>query len=195
MIPIETTSWVILAGGQASRMNGNDKGLIELNKKTLVEHAIEILAVQTDRYSINANRNLDTYQKFAPVIKDEITGFQGPLAGIHAGLANSKTEWVGFVPCDCPFIVGDLVERFCNDVSESNLIYVAHDGEHVQPIFSLWNIKVLDALEDYLKRGERKVGFFYKEMNAKPVDFSDTPKSFVNLNTPEDLKQFEKAEL
>ncbi|QSA19931.1 NTP transferase domain-containing protein, partial [Vibrio furnissii] len=41
------TSWVILAGGQASRMGGNDKGLIKLNDKPLVQHVLERLQPQT----------------------------------------------------------------------------------------------------------------------------------------------------
>ena len=42
LLPTQT-SWVILAGGQASRMGGKDKGLIELNDKPLVQHVIERL--------------------------------------------------------------------------------------------------------------------------------------------------------
>ena len=90
MIPVNDTSWVILAGGQSSRMNGNDKGLIELNGKTLLKHSYDILAKQTDNIVINANRNQDLYRKIAPVIQDEIKGFQGPLAiGIYTSFVSS----------------------------------------------------------------------------------------------------------
>ena len=37
----EQTYWVILAGGQASRMGGNDKGLIELAGKPFIQHVID----------------------------------------------------------------------------------------------------------------------------------------------------------
>ena len=39
----EQTSWVILAGGQASRMGGNDKGLVKLADKAMIEHVIDTL--------------------------------------------------------------------------------------------------------------------------------------------------------
>lgn len=193
MNPVNDTSWVILAGGQSSRMNGNDKGLIELNGKTLLKHSYDILAKQTDNIVINANRNQDLYRKIAPVIQDEIKGFQGPLAGIHACLTASHTQWVGFVPCDCPHIASDLVQRFCEAANEEKSVYVAHDGAHMQPIFSFWNVSALDALSDFLARGERKVGLFYKEVEAEHVDFSDNPDSFINLNTPEELNEFKQA--
>lgn len=49
MLQPTQTSWVILAGGQASRMGGKDKGLIELNQKPLIEHVIKRLSPQTPR--------------------------------------------------------------------------------------------------------------------------------------------------
>lgn len=79
------TSWVILAGGQASRMGGQDKGLIQLNGQPLVQHVIDKLAPQTPTLLINANRNQSQYQQFAPVISDEFPDYPGPLGGIHAG--------------------------------------------------------------------------------------------------------------
>lgn len=76
------TSWVILAGGQASRMGGQDKGLIQLNGQPLVQHVIDKLAPQTPTLLINANRNQSQYQQFAPVISDEFPDYPGPLGGI-----------------------------------------------------------------------------------------------------------------
>nr|WP_284676636.1 molybdenum cofactor guanylyltransferase MobA [Vibrio sinus] len=192
MIPVQDTHWVILAGGRGSRMNGEDKGLVELNGKTLIEHTLEALTKQAKQITIIANRNLQRYREFAPVVSDDIKGFQGPLAGIQAGLTASKAGWVGFVPCDCPFLSHDLVETFCAHVDKTHVVYFAHDGEKKQPIFSLWNKKALAPLTHYLQRGERKVGLFYKELPSKQVNFSNSRQSFINLNSPEDLKQFTK---
>ena len=52
---------VILAGGQARRMQGQDKGLVLLNNKPMIEYVIENLKPQVGELVINANRNLDTY--------------------------------------------------------------------------------------------------------------------------------------
>lgn len=75
MLQPTQTSWVILAGGQASRMGGKDKGLIELNQKPLIEHVIERLSPQTPRILINANRNQDAYSKFGFVFSDQFKDF------------------------------------------------------------------------------------------------------------------------
>ncbi|GAL36595.1 molybdopterin-guanine dinucleotide biosynthesis protein MobA [Vibrio maritimus] len=181
------TSWVILAGGQASRMGGNDKGLIEFNGKPLIEHVIERLSAQTNDITINANRNQERYQQYAPVISDSYPDYPGPLGGIHAGLKDSQSDWVGFVPCDSPFIDTSVVERFCQSVTEQCDILVAHDGDFHQPVFTMFHKRVLPKLEAFLERGDRKIILLYKECHTDYVDFSDSPECFVNLNTPEEL--------
>jgi len=190
MLLPKQTSWVILAGGQASRMGGQDKGLVQLNDKPLIEHVIERLSSQTSQILINANRNLDTYQQYGEVFRDQFEQFPGPMGGIHAGLINAKTDWVGFVPCDSPLINNDIVERFCREVTAETEILVAHDGDHQQPVFTLYHKSVLDRLTAFLERGDRKIILLYNECNTKYVDFSDSPQCFVNLNTPEELAQF-----
>ena len=194
MLQPTQTSWVILAGGQASRMGGKDKGLIELNQKPLIEHVIERLSPQTPRILINANRNHDAYRAFGFVFSDQFKDFPGPMGGIHAGLVHAETDWVGFVPCDSPRINTDLVERFCNAVKEDTDILVAHDGDHQQPVFTLYHKRVLPKLTAFLERGDRKIILLYKECNTSYVDFSDSPYCFVNLNTPEELAQFGQLE-
>ncbi|EMD78311.1 molybdopterin-guanine dinucleotide biosynthesis protein MobA [Vibrio diabolicus E0666] len=194
MLQPTQTSWVILAGGQASRMGGKDKGLIELNQKPLIEHVIERLSPQTPRILINANRNQDAYSKFGFVFSDQFKDFPGPMGGIHAGLMHAETDWVGFVPCDSPQINTDLVERFCQAAKEDSDILVAHDGDHQQPVFTLYHKRVLPKLTAFLERGDRKIILLYKECNTSYVDFSDSPNCFVNLNTPEELAQFGQLE-
>ena len=189
LLPAQT-SWVILAGGQASRMGGKDKGLIELNNKPLIQHVIERLSTQTSNILINAHRNQSEYAKFGHVFSDQFANYPGPMGGIHAGLLHATTDWVGFVPCDSPQINIDLVERFCSQATESTDILVAHDGDHQQPVFTLYHKRVLPKLTAFLERGDRKIILLYKECNTSYVDFSDSPDCFVNLNTPEELAQF-----
>ncbi|MCW8348510.1 molybdenum cofactor guanylyltransferase MobA [Vibrio sp. ZSDZ65] len=187
MLQPAQTSWVILAGGQASRMGGNDKGLIEFNGKPLIEHVLQRLSSQTDDITINANRNHDHYAQYAPVISDTFPDYPGPLGGIHAGLLAAKHDWVGFVPCDSPFIDASLIRRFCDNVTPDSDILVAHDGEYHQPVFTLFHRRVLPKLEAFLERGDRKIILLYKDCHTDYVDFSDSPDCFVNLNTPEEL--------
>ncbi|MCG9597496.1 molybdenum cofactor guanylyltransferase MobA [Vibrio sp. Isolate25] len=189
LLPTQT-SWVILAGGQARRMGGKDKGLIELDNKPLIQHVFERLSKQVSDIMINANRNQEIYSKYATVIGDEIKDFPGPMGGIHAGLSAANKDWVGFVPCDSPQISMNLVERFCAAAQDDYDILVAHDGDFQQPVFTLYHKRVLPKLTAFLERGDRKITLLYKECKTRNVDFSDANECFVNLNTPIELAQF-----
>ena len=108
---------LILAGGRARRMGGEDKGLIPLAGRPLIAWVIAALAPQVGRILISANRNQAAYAAFGhPVIGDEaggteLTGFQGPLAGIAAAMTRMETPWLLTLPCDAPLAPADLASR------------------------------------------------------------------------------------
>ncbi|PJC87928.1 molybdenum cofactor guanylyltransferase MobA [Vibrio sp. HA2012] len=188
-------SWVILAGGQASRMGGKDKGLLIYKTRPLIEHSLKPFTQQQFPVFINANRNFGFYSDYAPVIRDLIPGFYGPLAGIHAGLSQLETEWVGFIPCDSPYISEDFVSRMSAEIHKPADILVAYDGNIVQPVFSLWNRRILPQLESFLQNGDRKMKLFLLQCDTRYIDFSDSPSLFINLNTPDELSNNEADQL
>ncbi|MES9834719.1 MAG: molybdenum cofactor guanylyltransferase MobA [Candidatus Thiodiazotropha sp. DIVDIV] len=185
---------VILAGGRGSRMGGSDKGLVQLDGKLLIEHVITAIAPQVDQLIINANRNLPEYQKFGyPVIPDELSGYQGPLAGIYAALEFIDGPDLITVPCDGPKLPADLVERLASARQrESADIAVAYDGKRLQPVYALIPTRLQQSLLTYLDGGDRKIDLWYAQHKMAKADFSDIPETFMNINTPEDRNEFEQ---
>lgn len=180
---------VILAGGQGRRMDGADKGLLTFDGQPLVEHALAALRPQVAEILISANRNLERYRDYGcEVVRDPKGGSHGPLSGIVAALQNARSEYVLTVPCDAPFVSGDYAARMRNALAHrESRAAVAHDGERLQPVFSLLRRSLAAALAGYLGRGGRRARDFLLEQDAVPVDFSDRAAMFVNLNRPEDL--------
>jgi molybdopterin-guanine dinucleotide biosynthesis protein A len=108
-IPVDDISAVILAGGQARRMGGEDKGLIELNGRPLLDYIITALRPQTGEILVNANRNLGRYRAFGyPVIEDIMGDFFGPLVGMATGMQATGKTYLLTVPCDSPFVPTQL---------------------------------------------------------------------------------------
>lgn len=185
-----TISAVILAGGQARRMGGVDKGLQLLNKKPLFMHIYQRLKPQVEDIAINANRNQTIYADSGlPVFSDELEDFQGPLSGILTALKRATTDFVLFVPCDCPFLPDNLLAKLKSavDFSQVSIAY-AHDGEREHPTFCLVAKKVAPELARYLAEGERKMLFFMRQQYAVAVDFSEQKAAFQNMNTLDDLQ-------
>ena len=80
-----------------------NKGLQMLGNHSLIAHVIARVATQASSLLINANRDLDDYAQFNyPVISDQLEGYAGPLAGIHAGLLACGTDYLLTCPCDSP---------------------------------------------------------------------------------------------
>lgn len=188
-----TVGAVVLAGGLARRMGGQDKGLVELHGKPMASWAIHAIQPLVHRLVINANRNEAEYLKLgAPVVADAMQGHLGPLAGLSAGIAALDTDFVFMCPCDSPFINPDLINRLGAELMENKAdIAVAHDGERLQPVFALVSTNVAGSLDEFLLSGERKIDKWYAQQNMIAVESSEFAHSFRNINTEEERLQAE----
>ena len=182
---------VILAGGRASRMGGNDKGLVLLNGKPLYQYVQEALTPQVTRLSINANRNISMYQRSGlSVFPDVLNDYPGPLAGMLSGLQQSHHEWVVFAPCDVPFIPTDIVHHLWTYKADNKAAYI-FDGNRAHPTIALLHRSLISPLMNYLERGERKLMIFLEQCEAQRVTY---PKEecFINFNTYEECLRCEQ---
>jgi len=184
----ERVTGVILAGGQARRMGGRDKGLVPFRGRALVEWVIAALEPQVATLTINANRNQQAYASFGhPVIADRIDGFQGPLAGFASAMAGVSTPWIVTVPCDGPYPAPDLVKRLCAALTRDEAeLAVATDGARMQPVYALLPVALAPSLNDFLAAGGRKIDLWYARHRVTLADLSDRPESFVNINSEAD---------
>lgn len=191
---------LILAGGRGTRMGQVDKGLQSFRGVPMVQHVLQRLAPQTGTIVINANQNPATYAGFGyRVLPDQIEGYAGPLAGLQTGLQHCATPYLVSAPCDSPFLPHDLVARLSAALTEADAdLAVATTMEiedpaprkQAHPVFCLMKSSLLPHLNTFLKSGGRKVEAWYAGLHAVEVPFEDNA-AFRNINTLQDLKQFE----
>lgn len=186
----EDITAVVLAGGQGSRMGGRDKGLVSFRGKSLVSHAVDAIRQQLDRVIINANRNLDDYAALGlPVISDELTGFQGPLAGFLAALDAVETSYILTLPCDGPVVHPDYAARMRQAINSKGAdIVVASDGAWMQPVYALVPRALRDDLAAFLASGERKIDRWYARHDTYQQVFPADSGFFTNINTLQELE-------
>jgi molybdopterin-guanine dinucleotide biosynthesis protein A len=185
---------VILAGGTARRMGGEDKGLIELHGRPLLGYVLDALRPQVANILVNANRYPERYRALGcPVAGDIVGGFHGPLAGIATGMQTARTPLLLVVPCDSPFLPGRLVEVLYRRMEKATAdICAAHDGSRLQQLYALLRCDLLTDLLCYLEGGGRRVDDWYRRHRLAVADFSATPQAFLNLNTPQDREDIER---
>lgn len=177
---------VILAGGRATRMGGQDKGLVLLNGQSMIEYVIAALRPQVGELLISANRNIEHYAQIGhcPVLTDTFGHYDGPLAGMATALAEAKTDYVLFVPCDSPLVSSQLAQRLYTRLIETEAqVSVADDGNRIHPVFSLLKRSLLTDLLTFLESGERGIQRFFAVTQLARVDFSDIPETLLNINT------------
>lgn len=218
-IPREAITGLVLAGGRGARMGGADKGLQPWRGMPLARHALRRLAPQVGPLMISANRNLAAYAAFGvPVWPDHPPGgflssspgdppaFDGPLAGLLAGLAHCDTGWLLAVPCDTPLFPPDLALRLgAAALARGADIAIAAAREpaadpaappvlRTQPVFCLLRAALRPDLADFIAGGGRKAGAWTARQRCAIVPFDqpgDTPGAFFNANTVAELRALE----
>jgi molybdopterin-guanine dinucleotide biosynthesis protein A len=182
---------VILAGGQARRMGGADKALLDMAGQPLLAHVISRFAPQVECLALSANGDAARFAGFGlPVLPDLAP--HGPLSGILAGLIWAQAQGataVVSVPVDGPFLPPDLVPRLCLAADATGMALAASHGTW-HPTFGLWPVALAPALTDFLTSGvKERVRDFATAHGVQIADFPDD-LAFANANTPEDLARF-----
>ncbi len=194
VLPQQDITGVILAGGRSQRMGGEDKGLIRIDGRPMIDHIIGTLGPQVGPLLINANRNLEDYRRFGyPVVPDSMGDFYGPLVGMASALQATETEYLLTVPCDSPLLPHNLAQALYGALHTHQAeISVAHDGVRMQPVFALLRRDLLANLLVYLEAGGRKIDTWYAQHRLVIVDFSDRADTFFNVNTQQERRMLER---
>jgi len=194
---------VILAGGQATRMGGGDKGLLPLGDATLLDHVVDRLSPQVADLALNANGDPARFARFGlPVLPDPMGGFLGPLTGVLAGLdwaAEQGADAIVTAAADTPFFPCDLVPQLLlagEGMTHPLVLAATPDpkrGIARHPTFGLWPVALRDDLRAALQEGLRKVVLWTDCHGGReavfPVQRFDP---FFNVNTPADLADAER---
>ncbi len=197
----ERIAGVLLAGGQARRMGGGDKCLVEVGGETLLARIMERLRPQVGPMLLNANGDPARFGSYGiPVANDVIEGFPGPLAGVLTGMEWARTHapdctHVVTVPCDAPFVPRDLVARLvaAKDAVGADMA-CATSGGRDHPVVGLWPVALAAELRRALVAEEiRKVDVWTARYSLARADFATDPVDpFFNVNAPEDVAAAER---
>jgi molybdopterin-guanine dinucleotide biosynthesis protein A len=188
-------SGLILCGGAARRVGGEDKGLLVAKglKTPLIEQQIAFLKPQVSALAISANRSLSVYRSYGyPVYQDQTgTKFDGPLQGILTGIKHCKTDWLYVQPIDTPNMPSNTIVQLLDNVNSKtnhnnvNAYFLVSD-ERAHYLHLLLHRSCLNSLTAFVKRGERRVKIYLEEVGAQAVNLGWEESVFMNLNDVED---------
>ncbi|PCJ28434.1 MAG: molybdenum cofactor guanylyltransferase [SAR86 cluster bacterium] len=193
---------VVLAGGKSSRMGYQDKALLTLHKKPLIEHVIENARNQVGSMVISVNNCPQKYEYLQlPLIPDKLCNQAGPLSGIYSAMdwfhKEKKESDIKYLACfaaDVPYFPENII-ALLSDSLESTGCKVAYciSGGQIQPLFSLWSLDLLDDIKAALNRGVYGPKPLLPKLQSVMVDIpSSKPEYFLNINSPDSLAEAEK---
>ena len=188
---------IILAGGKSSRF-GEDKSIIRLGSKTLLDHTIDKIEKEfSEVLIISNNKEYNFKNKKIHTVKDCIEGQLGPLVGILTAMKwvkeNKKNyKWIASFPCDTPFFDNKLISKLKLKTKETSkkLIFLNSDKKR-HNIFGIWSMDLIETLEKDIKNSFRKVEIWADKVGYESININtEKIDKFLNINTKED---FEKA--
>lgn len=189
---IYNVTGILLAGGKSSRM-GKDKALLKYEDETFMSNSIKKLKKLFNEVIVvegNINKyNIDN----AKIIKD-IYPNMGPMGGIHAALKAAKNDWIFVIPCDMPLWEPLLVDEILKYRLDNDIV-VPLFNKRMEPLFALYKKTCIPKIEECLDKNIIKVIELYPLVKTNCVDLQniftleECSKSFLNINTPEDLNK------
>jgi len=180
------TTGIILAGGESSRMNFIDKGLIEISGKPCVFHVIEALKPTVDSIIIISN-NTD-YEQFGYDVYPDYYLKKGPMGGIFSGLSRSTTETNLFVACDMPMLSSEVFSKILKQ-SDSAEVIVPIINNRYQPLCAIYKKSILNKVNQSILADKLKLRFLIDESDSLLLDDSlFNEELFFNVNTPKELE-------
>ncbi len=182
-------SILLLAGGRGQRMGGQDKGLVLWQGQPLIAYAQRAARPLTDDLIISCNRNQQHYAGYADqLVSDGNQDFNGPLAGIRAGLSTARHSHLMVLPCDVPRIDGPLLCALRDVAFEHpELPVMVRHGEHWEPLFCVIPKALAVAFDQAWRAGERSPRKIMLQLNARALQCADNDPRLTNFNTPDML--------
>ena len=187
---------IILAGGKSSRF-GEDKSIVKLGDKTLLDHTINKIEKEfTEILVISNNKEFNFKNNKIHVVEDCIEGQLGPLVGILTAMKwvikNKKNyKWIASFPCDTPFFDIKLISELKIKVKETSkkLIFL-NSNKKRHNIFGLWSMDLIEILEKDIKNSFRKVELWADKIGYENININEEKfDKFLNINTKKDLEK------
>ena len=129
------------------------------------------------------------------VVRDPVGG-KGPLTGIFTGLMNSKYCCNLVIACDMPLLNRGLVKYIASIAEEYDTV-VPRVGPHLEPLQAVYSKDCILEIEKLLAQDRLKADGLFGRVRTRFVESAEIERfdpahlSFMNINTPADLKKAE----
>lgn len=188
------TDLVILAGGQARRMQGKNKLLQQFDHEMQLLKIYRQFCDEVAKIWVNSHQDCIVYQEIIAEIacfSDDQAGFLGPLMGMKSAWAHVTTDYILFIPCDITFIPKDVLSKMHQALLEaenSQAVFISINEQNLYP-FCLLKRDSLATLEKHLANEQLSIRKCFDDLKPQVVKY-ENPISFHSINSEQELRLY-----
>lgn len=175
-------------------MGGQNKAFIKIAGEPIIRriHSLfqklfkEIIIV-TNQKELFSDLNAKVYEDLIPN--------RGALIGLYTGLFFSSYPYSFCVACDMPFLSEKVIRYLISHIGDEDVI-LPKTSDGFQPLHAIYSKNCQGAINKILEEGKNKILDFYPLVKVKIIEeyqfknLDPELKSFININTPEELSIF-----
>lgn len=193
-------SALILAGGKGSRLGYKEKALMDINGKPLIAYVIEALEKVVDNIIISVRNKAQ-----GELLKPYLPGYRfaydvhkniGPVAGILSGLTLCEDEYCFIAACDMPFINDNVIKMLFEKSEHYDAAIPRWDDGFLEPLHAVYRCKpMIRETKKAIGNGETIILAPIFKLNVNYIGIEEIKniapdlRTFMNINTPEDMQQ------
>jgi len=190
----ERVGAIVLAGGRSSRF-GRDKLAEPVGGRPMLDRAIDaVRAVATDIVVVSTLDGTPTIPTDVTLAHDA-RAFEGPLAGLAAGLAalDDSVRRAVVVGGDMPSLVPPVLERMLGRLEYADAVVLEADDRPRPLPMAIRSVVLGPVIGRLLAGGERRLRALLTEVRTETLDQEtwrqDDPEgaSLRDVDVPEDL--------
>jgi molybdopterin-guanine dinucleotide biosynthesis protein A len=192
----------IILGGGSSRRFGEDKGVLKLDNKPLLNHVVDtVKGIVGEVIVVTSSKNrADLYAEMVSscvrfVI--DICEAKGPLVGALTGFEAAQGKYSLLLPFDVPFVSRDVLSLLFELCIGKSAVIPRWPNSQIEPLHAVYKTEqAVEAAKKALMKDELDMRAMICELHG--VRYVSTLvieqldpdlQSFFNINTPLDLKK------
>ena len=179
----------ILAGGQARRLGGINKGTLPLGDAHIVDRQLDVLRTVATPVFVVGSSSPAFSARGLTIVPDDIPGM-GALGGIYTAIARSPYDRTLVVACDMPFLSADFLGRMAA-IEDADLV-IPKTARGYEPLCAIYTRACLADIRARMARGALQAarlpqGVRIVELGPEIPGMDE--RVFVNVNTPHDYER------
>lgn len=185
----------ILAGGYATRFDGEPKGLQRVGGERILDRAIRAVQLATGNSPVLITNSPDAGSWSELETIPDVIPDCGSLGGIYTAVTAGEGPVV-VVAWDMPFISSDLVSALMDEAAGHDAVLPESSGPlRLEPLCAVYDSSVAQAIRRSLEAEDYRTTGFHSEVRVHtlPLErvsaFGDPHTLFFNVNTREDLQR------